>query len=107
METGNDNSPDEIIVHLDPLIQKIVPDFLRHRRENADSIWDALENSDFESVANIAHDIVGTAGAFGFSEMAQLGHLLQEAALESSHGKMRTLASELTDYLDRLRIVYN
>ena len=71
MENRNDNEG-EIIVRLDPLIQKIVPEFLQHRRENAGLIWDALENSDVEKVANIAHDIEGTAGAFGFSEIAEL-----------------------------------
>ncbi len=107
MENRNDKNSGEIIVQLDPLIQSLVPEFLQHRRENASSIWDALENSDVEIVASIAHDIEGTAGAFGFSEMAQLGRLLKEAARESSLGKIKSLASELTDYLDRLRVVYD
>ena len=106
MENRNDNEG-EIIVRLDPLIQRIGPEFLQHRRENAGLIWDALENADVEKVANIAHDIEGTAGAFGFSEMAQLGRLLQEAARESSLGKIKSLASDLTDYLDRLRVIYD
>ncbi|MCI0811768.1 MAG: Hpt domain-containing protein [Chloroflexi bacterium] len=106
MENSNDDTRGEIIVRLDPLIQDIVIDFLQHRRENASAISDAIETSDFETVGDIGHDIEGTAGAFGFSEMGLIGRSLQQAAHESSLVDIRTLAEELTSYLDRLRIVY-
>jgi len=106
MEKSNDDAHGEIIVHLDPLIEDIVADFLQHRRENTSAITDAIENSDFETVGDIGHDIEGTAGAFGFSGMALIGRSLQQAARESSLGDIRTLAAELQGYLERLRIVY-
>jgi len=106
MANKNDNDGDEIVVHLDPLIEDIVADFLQHRKENVASILDALEAADFDTVANIGHDIEGTGGAFGFSGMARIGRSLMEAARESSTGDIKRLAEELTSYLERLRIVY-
>ena len=102
----NDNAGDEIIVKLDPLIKDIVADFLQHRKENAVAVSNAIENSDFEAVGDIGHDIEGTAGAFGFKEMGLIGRSLQKAARESSLADVKSLAEELTSYLERLRVVY-
>lgn len=102
----NDNAGDEIIVRLDPLIKDIVADFLQHRKENASAIIDAIENSDYETVGDIGHDIEGTAGAFGFKEMGLIGRSLRQAANESSLVDMKSLAEELTSYLERLKVVY-
>jgi len=104
MKNTNDNN--EIVVHLDPLIQDIVDDFLQHRRENASAISEALETGDLEIVGDIGHDIEGTAGAFGFKEMGLIGRSLQQAARDASLGEIETLAEELTSYLSRLRVVY-
>ena len=101
-----DNAGDEIIVKLDPLIKDIVADFLQHRKENAAAIFNAIENSDFEAVGDIGHDIEGTAGAFGFKEMGLIGRSLRQAAHESSLVDIKALAEELTSYLERLIIVY-
>lgn len=102
----NDNPGDEIIVKLDPLIKDIVADFLQHRKENASAITEAIKLSDFETVGDIGHDIEGTAGAFGFKEMGLIGRSLQQAARESSLVNVKSLAEELTSYLERLRVVY-
>lgn len=102
----SDNPDDEIIVKLDPLIKDIVADFLQHRKENASAISDAMENLDFEKVADIGHDIEGTAGAFGFKEMGLIGRSLRQAAHESSVVDIKALSEELTSYLERLIIVY-
>ncbi len=102
----SDNPGDEIVVRLDPLIKDIVADFLQHRKENASAISNALENSDFETIRDIGHDIEGTAGAFGFKEMGLIGRSLQQAARESSFADVKSLAEELTSYLERLRVVY-
>ena len=105
MKNTNDNN-NEIVVHLDPLIQDIVDDFLQHRKENASAISEALETGDLEIVGDIGHDIEGTAGAFGFKEMGLIGRSLQQAARDASLGEIKTLAEELTSYLSRLRVVY-
>ncbi len=102
----NENPGGEIIVKLDPLIKDIVADFLQHRKENAAEISNAIENSDFETVGEIGHDIEGTAGAFGFKEMGLIGRSLQQAARESSLVDIKSLAEELASYLERLRVVY-
>ena len=101
-----DNAGEEIVVRIDPLIQDIVADFLQHRRENASEIFVAMETADFEAVDDIGHDIEGTGGAFGFSDMALIGRSLQQAAKNGSLGDIRRLAEDLLSYLERLRIVY-
>ena len=106
MANTNENDREEIVVHLDPLIEDIVADFLQHRRENVSSILEAVEAADFGAVEDIGHDIEGTGGAFGFSGMARIGSSLTQAARESSLGDIKRLAEELTSYLERLRIVY-
>lgn len=102
----NENPEGEIVVRLDPLIRDIVPDFLQHRRENTAAISVAIDTSDFQAVGDIGHDIEGTAGAFGFVELGAIGRSLQKAARESSLEDIKSLAEELTSYLERLKIVY-
>lgn len=94
------------MVRLDPLISDIVDEFLIHRKENAAAILDAVEGSDLETVGNIGHDIEGTAGAFGFKDMALIGRSLQQAARESNPAGIRRLAEELSSHLQRLKVVY-
>lgn len=106
MADPSDNSNEEIVVRLDPLIKDIVGDFLQRRRENASNILAALAESDLETVDQIGHDLEGTAGAFGFSDMAILGHSLQQAAKQSNPEEVKRLAEELIDYLNRLKVVY-
>lgn len=107
MDNPSDNPDDEIVVRLDPLIAGIVGGFLVNRRDDATAIFDALEASNMEAVDQIGHDLEGTAGAFGFTGMAEIGHSLQQSAKQSSHEDIKRLGEGLVSYLDRLRIVYD
>lgn len=106
MAYNGSNNKQEIVVRVDAAIQDIIPDFLRHRRENVASIRDALEAGDFDAVRRIGHDIEGTGGAFGFARIAEIGRCLGNALSDAALAEGQGLADELASYLARLKIVY-
>lgn len=106
MENSSDNPGGEIVVRIDRLIEDIVDEFLQHRRENVTSILDALEVADFEAVAKTGHDIEGSAGAFGFHGMAEIGISLRQAARQASPDDVKRQVDEMVSYLGRLKVVY-
>ena len=97
----------EIIVHVDSWMEELVTPFLQHRREDIASLLNYLQADNFEAVWNLGHDIKGTGAVYGFAEMAQIGLLIELAAEERGSLDLITLAEDLSNYLDRVKLVYS
>ena len=96
----------EIIVHVDSWMAELMTPFLNHRREDIATLLIHLQAGDFEAVWNLGHDIKGTGAVYGFSDMARIGQSIEQAARERGSKQLKTLAEELTNYLDRVKLVY-
>lgn len=100
------NKGDEPIVRLDAEMKALIPDFLKHRAENAQTILDAVDAGDYEALRSLGHAIEGTGGAFGFIGIAHIGHSLRQAAIDEDRDQAQRLAGELASYVRRVKIVY-
>ena len=80
--------------------------FLNHRREDIATLLIHLQAGDFEAVWNLGHDIKGTGAVYGFKGMATIGQSIEQAAQKRESKLLAILAEELSNYLDRVKLVY-
>ena len=110
MQESNDNTSGEdreLIVHVDAIIEDLIPGFLQHRKSDVTLIFNALERDDFEKLSELGHDIEGTSGAFGFRGLSRIGRSLRLAVNAHDGQEVHRLADELADYLARVKVVFD
>lgn len=86
--------------------EDLIPDFLANRRKDLQRIGGALESGDFDAVRFAGHGLKGLGSTYGFEAISELGARLEDSALAEDAGTIARLLSELTDYLDRLQVVF-
>ena len=96
---------DTILVHADPRLADVIPEFLRNRRRDVDAILEALDRSDFETVGRLGHGMKGAGGSWGFQPITDIGAALEMAAGRADGDASRQCVGELSGYLDRVEVV--
>jgi HPt (histidine-containing phosphotransfer) domain-containing protein len=95
-----------IVVRVSPRIGDIVDRYLENLSREVGSLADALARGEFEHIRNVAHDLVGTGGSFGFEDMSLIDRSLESAALNQQCEQIELLIEDLAEYLSRVEIVY-
>jgi len=95
-----------IVIEIDADLSELVPGFLDRKRADARAILSALDQGDTETVARLAHKMKGEGGSYGFDAITDLGRGLEQAAKEGDLDTAGQLGSELTQFLERVEIVY-
>lgn len=104
MPADIDSGP--VIIRVHPRIGDIVDRYLDNRSREVSSLTTALARGEFDHIRDVAHDLVGTGGSFGFEGMSLIGRLLENAALNQQCEQIELLVERLADYLSRVEIVY-
>ncbi len=65
---------EKIVVQVDADLEDLIPGYLQNRRQEVDSILQALENQDFEAIRVLGHTMKGTGGGYGFDAITEMGH---------------------------------
>ena len=65
---------------LPPEIQARVPTYLARRRQEVQVIRDLIDQSDFERIRVLAHNMKGSGAGYGFPELSKLGAAIEKAA---------------------------
>ena len=97
----------EIPVRVAPEIGKLVPRFLRARRDDVVTIEAAIVSGDFDTIRQIGHNMRGVGAAYGFQGLSTIGRSLEAAAPDGKPEELRELLGELVSYLERLRVEYD
>jgi len=95
-----------IVVQIDQDLSDLVPGFLARKREDAHAIVAAALHRDTEAVAKLGHKMKGEGGSYGLDAITDIGRELEQAGKDSDFDAARRLESVLTNFLDRLQIVY-
>ncbi|MBI4179438.1 PAS domain S-box protein [bacterium] len=95
-----------IQVRVDGELKDFVDQFVLETRDHLKEIVRELETSDVASIQKRGHKLKGSGGAFGFDPVTDLGKLIEEGAKRGDVDTIRKSARELSDYMDRVRIVY-
>ncbi len=101
----SDLSP--IVVRVDAELQPIVPKYLANRAGDCDTIREQAANGAFDDSRRLGHNMKGTGGGYGFSEISRFGAAIEAAAVAGEAVRLRALADELSGYLARLKPVYD
>jgi HPt (histidine-containing phosphotransfer) domain-containing protein len=99
-------SAGNILVQIDPDLEELIPGYLENRRRDIQSIEEALKREDFETSQRLGHTMKGSGGGYGFDAISAIGMAIEEASKIRSRDKVRLAVLELTDYLDRVKVVY-
>jgi len=107
MTQNTDAEPDEkIVVNVDSDIEDLIPGFLENRQEDVKSIYDALEKEDYETIRILGHSMKGAGGGYGFDEITDIGRSIEESAEGKNQEEVKKWVINLSNYLDRVEIVY-
>jgi HPt (histidine-containing phosphotransfer) domain-containing protein len=107
MATDNNNTKSEkIIIRVDSDLEDLIPGFLENRSVDIQSILNALAQDDFASIVKLGHTMKGVGGGYGFDAITDIGRAIEQAAKDGNPEKIKQSLSELSDYLERIEIVF-
>jgi len=96
----------KINVSIDSDLEAIVPDFLEHRRQDVGKLIQLLEAGDYQNIMSIGHGMKGSGGGYGFDKISEIGREMETFAKTKDGVRLRELTQQLSDFLDRVQIVY-
>ena len=94
------------VVYVDAEIKDLVPIFLKNQLEDVNSIVKACDQSDYEKIRILGHNMKGSGSAYGFDAISEIGAALEQCAKERNSEKVRMLANEVSVYLEHVAVVY-
>jgi HPt (histidine-containing phosphotransfer) domain-containing protein len=103
---AQDNRSETVRVSIDPDLQDLIPGFLQNRRQDIQTLQKAVVVKDFETIRMLGHRMRGDGGGYGFPMISEIGGALEKAALEKHTLDITASVQKLTDYLDRIEIIY-
>ncbi len=98
--------PAAIIVEVDSELRSIVPDFLENRKKDCRQICSLLERDNFSEIRALGHRMKGVGGSFGFDDITAIGEVIELAALASDKETVSSAILQLSEYLERVKVVY-
>lgn len=105
-EEGTENNiVPKTTVHIDKIIEDLIPGFLENRRTDIDALREAVETGDMAIIENLGHTMKGAGGGYGFNKITELGDAIELAARQKDGGRVLQLVQELEIYLDNLEVV--
>jgi signal transduction histidine kinase/DNA-binding response OmpR family regulator len=102
----SDASPDEIPIKVDQRFEEFIPEFLDDLRDKCSMIREQLDRNDTDEVANLAHDMKGSAGSFGFDEVQNISKRIEQASETNQLDQVPDLLNQLERRLDHVSITY-
>ncbi len=102
-----DSQPERIRVRIDPDLQDLIPDYLENREQDLRFYQDALEKDDFDLIAVLGHSMKGSGGGYGLNDLSSIGRAIEKAANNRDKESVRKSIVDLTDFLNKLEIVYD
>ena len=107
MPESGDLPEGNVVVHVSVELEALIPKFLANRRGNVHTIFSALEAREYESIRVIGHNMKGVGSSYGFDRISVLGVAIENAAVTEKPHEITKLVLELSDYLDRVEVIFN
>ena len=98
--------PDTITVEVDSEVKSIVPQYLENRKKDCLMICSLLEGEAFSEICTLGHRMKGTGGSYGFDDISEIGEVIEEAAMATDRETISSAIRKLSDYLERVAVVY-
>jgi len=106
--TTNNDMPNgkKIIIQVDSDLEDLIPGFLENRQQDITAIFDALGRNDYDFIARAGHSMKGVGGGYGFDAITDIGGSIEQAAKQKDPVKIKHCLNELSNYLQRIEIVF-
>lgn len=88
---------------LDPAIRALLPNYIRRRESDVETIADLISQGDFQEVGRLAHNMRGSGAAYGYPRITQLGGQIEDAARSKDIKALLALAEEFGAYVKHMR----
>jgi HPt (histidine-containing phosphotransfer) domain-containing protein len=98
--------PDAIIVEVNSEVQSIVPEYLENRKKDCLLINSLLEGNSFSEIRSLGHRMKGAGGSFGFDDISEIGEVIETAALAADKETISSSVLQLSNYLERVAVVF-
>ena len=97
---------EKIVVQVDADLEDLIPGYLQNRLQDVDSILQAVDKQDFETIRVLGHTMTGTGGGYGFDAITEIGRGFEEAAKDRNAQAIRQGAAALLAYLQAVEVVF-
>jgi HPt (histidine-containing phosphotransfer) domain-containing protein len=97
---------EKIVVQVDADLEDLIPGYLQNRQQDAESVLQALDKQDFETIRVLGHTMKGTGGGYGLDAITEIGRTLEEAAKSRDMAVIRQGAAALLAYLQAVEVVF-
>lgn len=87
-------------------LEDLIPTFMKNRAKELDVLRSALAGSDLQQLRQIGHRMKGVGNSYGFEKVSALGKQIEDDAKAGNRDALATAIAEYTDYLARVKIVY-
>lgn len=101
----DEGEDDEIVIEPDPEVAHLVSGFLSGGRQDVQTILRAMTDSNYDGIRIVGHRLKGTGADYGFDAISAIGGWLEDGAQRQDFNQIRDAVSQLSKYLDRVRIV--
>src|SRR6185369_1348313 len=98
--------PDTITVEVMSELEPIVPEYLENRKKECLLIGGLLEGEDLGEIRFLGHRMKGAGGSFGFDDISEIGEAIELAAMAGDKTAIGSAVMQLSDYLERVVVVY-
>lgn len=102
-----DSKPEKIQVRIDRDLEDLIPGYLENRGKDLLVYQQALEKDDFDSIVVLGHSMKGSGGGYGLNDLTSFGRAIEKAAKNRDKESVRKSIIHLTDYLNKLEIIYD
>ncbi|MBU3107953.1 Hpt domain-containing protein [Clostridium gasigenes] len=94
------------IVTINNELKDLIPNFLKNRSIEINSLKEATITLNFETIKFLSHTLKGTAGGYGFDYMSLLAKKIELATIDRSLEKIENLTLELEQHFNNMKIIY-
>jgi PAS domain S-box-containing protein len=103
----SDSNPEgRFVLEVSAELEELMPKFLANRRRDVEQIIAELSKGNFEGIRTIGHGIKGAGGTYGSTVISRLGEHIEQAAIERNADAIEADIKALSDYLERVELVF-
>ncbi len=87
-------------------LEDLVPVFLKNRHKEIEALRAAISAGNFEQLRQIGHRMKGVGNSYGFEKVSALGKQIEDGAKAADRAGIEARIAEYSDYLARVKVVY-
>lgn len=91
---------------IDKSIEGLIPLFFNKRQEDIKLLNDYISEHEYDEIQKVGHRVSGTAGNYGFLDLADIARSLEFAARAHDDKKLEELLKNFKTYVETVEIEF-